>query len=93
MRYLIAIVLLFFAVEATAAAQTSKFGISSTSGAGGVQILMSTVAQLPNCDVSHIGILRVVNDAATPLVLGQALIGGFSTTHLALCNGTSWTVR
>jgi hypothetical protein len=93
MRKFIVIAALFLAGDAAAAAQTSKFGIPSTSGAGGVQILMSTVAQLPTCDVSHIGMLRGVVDAATPLVLGQQLAAGGATTHLALCNGTVWTVR
>ena len=93
MRSLLIALFALLAGEAIAAAQTSKFGIPSTSGAGGVQILMSTVSQLPTCDVSHIGMLRGVIDALTPLTIGQPLSGGGATTHLALCNGMSWTVR
>lgn len=90
-KALIASMLLFFAAEA-AAAQTSKYGIPSSSGAGGVQILMSTVAQLPNCDVSHIGMLRGVTDASSSSY-GATLAGGGTVTTLAMCTGTVWTQR
>lgn len=73
-----------------AAAQTSKYGIPSTSGAGGTQLLVSTVAQLPVCDVSHIGIIRVVTDAAATPVWNVVVAGGGTVVVGVMCNGTAW---
>lgn len=89
MRILIALGLLLIA-ETVAAAQTSKFGIPSTNGAGGVQLLMSTVAQLPTCDASHVGILRGVYDAAAVPVYNATVAGGGAVRVVVMCNGTNW---
>jgi hypothetical protein len=84
------LLLLFsLAGEAVAAAQTSKFGIPSTSGSGGVQLVISTVAQLPTCDVSHVGIARMVTDATTPTYNG-ALVGGGAVQVSVLCTSSGW---
>lgn len=74
---------------AAAGAQTSKYGIPSTSGSGGVQLTVSTVAGLPTCDVSHIGIVRYVTDATGLTYNGTATAGG-STGASVVCNGTAW---
>ncbi len=73
-----------------AQAQTSKFGIPSTNGAGGVQLLTSTVAQLPTCDASHVGILRAVVDAAATPVYNATVAAGGQVRVVVMCNGTNW---
>jgi Mg/Co/Ni transporter MgtE len=89
MRFIVALLLALSAADA-AAAQTSKFGIPSTSGAGGTQLLTSTVAQLPTCDVSHLGILRAVVDAAVTPVYNAIVAGGGTVRVAVMCNGTNW---
>ena len=89
----IALALAFLlAADFAAAAQTSKFGIPSTSGAGALTPPVSTTAQLPNCDVSHLGYLRVVTDATTPTYNG-ALVGGGAVLALVVCKGTGWVTQ
>jgi hypothetical protein len=92
MKKLIVMAALLFASEAAAVAQTSKFGIPATSGAGGVQLTVSTVAQLPVCDISHQGMLRAVNDASSPTFAGT-LTGGGTVKVIAFCNGTAWVAH
>jgi hypothetical protein len=89
MRLLFALFLALIAADA-AAAQTSKFGIPSTSGAGGTQLLLSTVAQLPTCDVSHWGILRFVVDAAATPVYNVVVAGGGSVGVTVVCTSAGW---
>lgn len=90
MRILLALALTLFAAGANAQAQTSKFGIPSTSGAGGVQLLTSTVAQLPTCDASHVGILRAVTDAAATPLYNAIVASGGTVRVVVMCNGTNW---
>jgi len=90
MRTLLLALTLLLGVDFAAAAQKSQFGIPSTSGAGGVQTLVSTVAQLPICDVSHIGILRTVVDAAATPVWNVVVAGGGTVVVGVMCNGTQW---
>ncbi len=78
------------AADFAAAAQTSKFGIPSTSGAGAITPPVSTVAQLPTCDVSHLGYMRVVTDAAAAPVYGAVVAAGGSVKVLVMCNGVNW---
>lgn len=82
--------LLMTAAASAAGAQTSKFGISSSSGSGGVQLTTSTVAQLPACDVSHVGILRMVTDAAATPVYNATVASGSTVKVVVMCNGTNW---
>lgn len=89
MRIILALALALAATSA-AAAQTSKFGIPSTSGSGGVQLAVSTVAQLPTCDVSHIGIIRAVTDAAATPVYNATVAAGGAVRVVVMCNGTNW---
>lgn len=89
MRLFLALVFLL-GVDFAAAAQTSKYGVPSTSGAGGVQLLVSTFAQLPTCDVSHIGIMRAVVDAAATPVYNAIAAGGGSVRVAVMCNGVNW---
>ena len=88
MRLLFALFLALIAADA-AAAQTSKFGIPSTSGAGGTQLLTTPFAQLPVCDVSHVGIIRVITDA-TSVAYNATSTGGGASRILVMCNGTNW---
>lgn len=81
--------LLLAATASAVGAQTSKYGIPSTSGSGGVQLVASTVAQLPACDVSHVGIIRMVTDATTPTYNG-ALTGGGAVQVTVLCTSSGW---
>jgi hypothetical protein len=81
--------MLLTAAASAAGAQTSKYGIPSTSGSGGVQLVASPVSQLPVCDVSHIGIIRMVTDAATPTYNG-ALTGGGAVQVTVLCTASGW---
>lgn len=90
MRTLLSIFLLCFALETAAAAQTSKFGIPSSSGSGGVQLPASTVSQLPTCDVSHLGIMRAVVDAAATPVYNATVTAGGTVRVAVMCNGTNW---
>lgn len=83
-------VLLASGASAQAQAQTSKFGIPSSSGSGGVQLSVSTVAQLPTCDVSHSGIVRAVSDAAAAPVYGATATGGGTVRVLVMCTGVNW---
>jgi hypothetical protein len=83
---LVTLAVVLASLASAAAAQTSKFGIPSTNGAGGTQLLASTVAQLPTCDVSHIGILRVVTDAAATPVYNTAAVGGGTVTAMVVCS-------
>ena len=91
-KHLACALALFFASAAPAAAvaQTSKFGIPSTSGAGAIAPVVSTFAQLPTCDVSHIGFLRVIVDAAATPVYNATTAGGGSVRLLTMCNGVNW---
>lgn len=90
MRKLLGIFLLCLAFDTAAAAQTSKFGVPSTSGSGGVQLAFTTVAQLPTCDVSHLGIIRAVVDAAATPVYNATVAGGGTVRIVVMCNGTNW---
>jgi len=89
MKRLLLFLLFLFASEAMAAAQTSRYGIPSSNGSGAVQLPTSTVAQLPTCDVSHAGNIRVVTDATTPTYNG-ALVGGGAVVVTVLCTGSAW---
>lgn len=86
---IVAAALALFAIENAAGAQTSKYGIPATNGSGAVQLPTSTVAQLPTCDVSHVGVVRVVTDATTPTYNG-ALVGGGAVVVSVLCTGSAW---
>lgn len=88
-RTAFALMCVLFAASA-AGAQTSKFGISSSSGSGGVQLAVTTVAQLPACDVSHLGVLRVVTDAAATPVYNAAVGAGGTVVAMVVCTGTTW---
>lgn len=91
MRALIALAICVLTYGPVAvAAQTSKYGIPSTSGSGGVQLATSTVAGLPTCDVSHLGILRAVTDAAATPVYNAIVAAGGTVKVVVMCNGTNW---
>jgi len=83
--------LLLLAETGHAAAQTSKYGIpaSGVSAAGAVQLPTSTVAQLPVCDVSHVGVIRMVTDATTPTYNGS-LTGGSTVSVTVVCTASGW---
>jgi ABC-type amino acid transport substrate-binding protein len=92
MRLLLALAFAFLTVSAaSAAAQTSKYGIPSSHVpyAGAIQLPGSTVAQLPACDTYNFGILRAVTDATTPTFNATA-VGGGAVKALVVCNGTTW---
>jgi hypothetical protein len=90
MRIIFALLLACVAATAQAQAQTSKFGIASSNGAGAVALPATPVAQLPTCDVSHIGYLRAVVDAAAAPVYNATVAGGGSVRVMVMCNGTNW---
>jgi hypothetical protein len=58
----------------------------------GVIMEHTTVATLPICNTALKGDLRYVTDASSP-TYGGSLVGGGSTSALALCNGSSWTAH
>lgn len=92
-RFIFAAALVFLSADAASAqAQTSKFGIPSTSGSGAVPLPVSKVSELPTCDVSHIGFQRYVVDASSPTF--NATVTGGSTTKVAVtCNGANWVAN
>ena len=90
---LFAAALMFMSVDAASAqAQTSKFGIPSSSGSGAIALPVSKVSELPTCDVSHIGYVRYVTDASSP-TFNATVTGGSTTKTGVVCNGTNWVAQ
>jgi len=50
---------------------------------------VTIVASLPSCSSGTKGLLYVVTDALSP-TWNATLVGGSTTTVLALCNGSNW---
>jgi hypothetical protein len=60
--------------------------------AGGVQLPVSTVAQLPPCNAPLAGVMRAVSDATKP-AYDSTLKGGGSVEIPVFCNGKNWTAH
>lgn len=60
--------------------------------AGGLQLPLSTVAELPICNSASKALMYAVSDAVSPTYNG-ALTGGGTVSVPVYCNGSTWTAH